>query len=162
MDTDQFGTLKVGEKEGLKYYIKRIKGWKKIKWKSTNKKVATIKKLKVIGNGKGTCWVYGKKSGITYKIFVKVKGKENGGSDSGSTSKPSLAGLDKYMKKMMKNEVYPGAKKVIVKRKGVYNNDGIRNWYKYAVTPVYNGVQPVTYYYQGSWIGSSYVFGPLD
>jgi hypothetical protein len=68
----KIGKLAQDIPESIKENIEGIKGYKKIKWKSSNKSIATLKNYMVTGKKKGKCYITGKKDGITYKLNIKV------------------------------------------------------------------------------------------
>lgn len=75
----------VGTTEIIKYEVCFIKGWRQIKWKSSNKKIATISGLKVTAKKAGKCTISGKKNGVTYKLKVVTANKKASSGSSGNT-----------------------------------------------------------------------------
>ena len=79
-------TLRVGEKKKLK--VKNNKRHKKVKWRSTNKKIAKINKKGVItAKRTGICRIIAKVNGrtLTCKVTV-VSRKQSGHTGSGNPS----------------------------------------------------------------------------
>ena len=70
------GKCLVGKKESFKNEIKGIKGWKKIKWKSTNKKIIAVSGNRITPKRAGKCKLIGKADGITYYLTCYVETKE--------------------------------------------------------------------------------------
>ena len=72
-------------------YKIKLKGAKsgKVKWSSSNKKIATVKKGKIKAKKKGKCTVIAKYNGKKYKCSVCIKDKEQSTATPKSTEPPA-------------------------------------------------------------------------
>ncbi len=76
-----------------KSYQLKLKGAKpkNVKWSSSNKKIATVKKGMIRSKKKGKCFVTAKYLGKKYRCSVIVKDQKKTTSDPKATKKPSLS-----------------------------------------------------------------------